>query len=241
MFKQMSISVEAVCASLDDAQRAVDAGASRIELVSSISDGGLTPSFATFRQVHEAVPIPVVTMVRARAGGFCYSDSEFSTMAADLEMFAIHGVREVAVGVLLPDGRLDIGRMRILRSLAPNAKFVCHRAFDLAPDPFVALDQLIEIGFSGVLTGGGSKAADPLKLKEYVDHAQGKIEVTAAGGIRSTNAMDIVQTSGVKVVHLGPTLVAFDATSTLAHGVSYGPHLMLDAEEIRRTVLAVGI
>lgn len=232
----MSIAVEAVCASVDDARSAQEAGVTRIELVSAISDGGLTPSFASFLLVHEAVTLSIATMIRPRPGGFCYSDTEFGTMQRELELFAAKGLREAVIGILLPDGSFDTVRMKALMDIAPTVKFVCHRAFDLTPDPLHALDQLIELGFSAVLTAGRAKVADANALAVYVAHARGRIEIVAAGGVRASNVKQIVQQSGVTTVHLGPTRDVWDPTSKLETGVSYGPHLVLDQEEIRKTV-----
>ncbi|RYG24003.1 copper homeostasis protein CutC, partial [bacterium] len=73
--------VEIVAQSADDALVASWAGASRVELVSALSLGGLTPSLGTLQEIRvRRCEIPVVTMLRPRSGGFAYSPGEIDTM-----------------------------------------------------------------------------------------------------------------------------------------------------------------
>ena len=63
--------LEICCGSADDVIEAARGGADRVELNSNLFQGGLTPSIGTLEVVKRHVKIPVMTMVRPRAGGFC--------------------------------------------------------------------------------------------------------------------------------------------------------------------------
>ena len=70
------IKLEDCVASVCDARAAEDGGADRLELNAALELGGLTPSAGLLQEVKQAVEIPVIAMVRPRAAGFCYSQTE---------------------------------------------------------------------------------------------------------------------------------------------------------------------
>ena len=69
--------LEICCGSFEDVKTAWENGANRVELNSALYLGGLTPSLANLLCAKEQCDIPVVTMVRPRGGGFCYSVVEY--------------------------------------------------------------------------------------------------------------------------------------------------------------------
>ena len=68
----MNILLEVCCGSADDVIQAYQGGANRVELNSCLFHGGLTPSVGELIVAKRHVPIPVMTMIRPRQGGFCY-------------------------------------------------------------------------------------------------------------------------------------------------------------------------
>lgn len=235
--KQTRILVEVVACTADDALRAQAAGAGRIELVSAISEGGLTPSIGALKEVGENGHLPVMVMIRPRGGGFVYSDSEFRTMLRDVEALREEGADGFVVGILTADGSIDEARMRQIVRLAGNLPVVCHRAFDLTADPDAALDELINLGFRRVLTNGQSSdaLAGALRLKQMRERAAGRIEILPGGGIRSTNVAEVVRLSGVDQVHLGPFVPCADVWSG-ASPTTMASHLRLDTDEVAEVV-----
>ena len=83
------ILMEICCGSADDVIQAEKGGADRVELNSNLGQGGLTPSIGMLEVVKRYVSIPVMTMVRPRAGGFCYTDnvSRFKAAAKKIKVF----------------------------------------------------------------------------------------------------------------------------------------------------------
>ncbi len=56
------------------------------------------------------------------------------------------GADGVVFGVLESDGKIDVKRTKRMRQLIGKRQAVFHRAFDVTPDPFKALEQLVDIG-----------------------------------------------------------------------------------------------
>lgn len=209
--------VEIVCCSVDDCVAAVGAGAGRIELCCAIELGGLTPSIGLVRGAVEAVSGPVMAMIRPRSGGFCYSASEFDTMIADCQ--TIDGPAGFVFGVLNPDGTIDKDRCKQLVRRAGRLEKVFHRAFDLVPDPSEALEVLVDLGFTRILTSGlAATALDGAEMiRRLIERADGRIEIMPGGGVRSGNVGRILET-GCGSVHLAPRVLGTDGASVLDAG-----------------------
>ncbi len=200
--------IEAVCCSVDDCVEAAAAGVDRIELCASLWVGGLTPSLGTLIESRARVDLPLLVMMRPRAGGFCYTAAGFATLLRDVELACAHGAAGVVFGVLTADGSVDRARAADIVALARAAgkETVFHRAFDVVPDPRSALDALIDLGVTRVLTSGRLPTAlegAPL-IRELMAQAADRIEILPGGGIREANAAAVVQATGARQIHLGP-------------------------------------
>src|SRR5207248_4275818 len=108
----------------------------------------------TLREAKARLEIPIIAMVRPRGGGFGYTAAEMATMERDTEAAMAAGADGVVFGILQPDGTVDVPRTRRIRSLIGDRQAVFHRAFDVTPDPFAALEQLIDLGITRILTSG---------------------------------------------------------------------------------------
>jgi copper homeostasis protein CutC/predicted NAD/FAD-dependent oxidoreductase len=194
--------LEVAVSTPDEAVRAEQGGADRLELSAGLEVGGLTPSLGLFREVRKAVDLPVYVLLRPRAGGFCYSAREFGAMLRDARQFMKAGAAGLVFGVLTPDGEIDRRRCAQLVSVA-GKRAVFHRAFDFLADPFLALDQLIDLEFERVLTSGGASSAETgtTRLTALVQHAGWQIEVLPAAGVRPENVADLVRETKCEQVH----------------------------------------
>lgn len=199
------ILLEVAAESVDDACAAARGGADRLELCSALDLGGLTPTPATLAAVKRAVKIPVVAMIRPRAGGFCYSEAELAVMEADIDAAVAAGADGLVFGVLLPDGRIDAPGMRRLIARCAGRPAICHRAFDFTPDPRGALAELINLGIARVLTSGQQPSvatpAGTQQICELLRLAAGRIEILPGGGIRPENVAELVRATGCTQVH----------------------------------------
>ncbi len=232
------VTVEIVACSVEDCRAIERAGADRIELCSGILTGGVTPSMGLVRACREAVKLPIMVMVRPREGGFCYSADELDTMRRDLDVLAMAGIAGVVFGVLDEAGRIDGKRMMELRRRAGSMKVMCHRAFDVAPDPLEAIDALVDAGVDRLLSSGQRRdiVAGLPKLKEIMAHAAGRIEVQPCEGVRPENVTQVLQELSPTCIHLGPFVSRTDPTSALGSEVEYGSHLALDESCVKQVV-----
>ena len=75
--------VEVCCGSADDVIEAYRAGADRVELNSDLFHGGLTPTLGSLLVAKRETGMKIMTMVRPREGGFCYTGTEFAAALED--------------------------------------------------------------------------------------------------------------------------------------------------------------
>jgi len=205
---QTRILLEAIVSSPDDARAAIAGGADRFELCGSMALGGLTPTLGTLAAVKAVAMVPVMCMIRPRECGMAYTAGEISVMERDAALALEAGADGLVFGFLTPEGDVDVPECRaFLRHcsrLAPGRQWVFHRAFDVVRDPETALEQLIDLGITRVLTSGqAANAVDGLGLiRRMVEQADGRIEVLPGGGIRLDNVERVVRETGVDQVHL---------------------------------------
>lgn len=189
--------------SVESALAAQAGGADRIELCSSLFEGGLTPSAGLLEIARERLTIQIAAMIRPRAGDFCYSDDEFDVMQADLVMAKELGADVAVLGLLNPDGSIDVKRTARLIELARPLPVTFHRAFDMASDPYRSLDTLLELGVDRVLTSGQERSAvEGMDLiKELVNIAGSRLVVMPGGGVTERNLQKILKYTGAKEIH----------------------------------------
>ncbi|XP_043992635.1 copper homeostasis protein cutC homolog isoform X3 [Gambusia affinis] len=154
-----SILLEVCVDSVESAVNAERGGAGRLELCSSLMEGGLTPSLGLLQVVKQYIKIPVYVMIRPRGGDFLYSDQEVEVMKKDIELMKTQGADGVVVGALTETGGVDAGLCMELIAAARPLPLTFHRAFDMTYDPAVALETLISLGFERVLTSGCDSSA----------------------------------------------------------------------------------
>ena len=141
----------------DGATVALKGGAGRVELCSSLSEGGLTPSAGLMRAA-AALPIPCYAMIRPRNGLFVFSETEVEIMLADIAMARDTGLAGVVLGAQSTDSTLNVAVLERLVIAAGAMGKTLHRVIDVVPDPLAALNEVIGLGFERVLTSG----AEPL-------------------------------------------------------------------------------
>ncbi|GAA0635465.1 copper homeostasis protein CutC [Bifidobacterium pullorum] len=207
------MTVEIAVQDIDGARVALDEGADRIELCVALgATGGLTPSFALIQAcAHVGLPHGVQVLVRPRAGSFVFDESEKVVQLGDVRSAILAGASGVVVGGLREDGTIDVPFATDLiecardegRRCNRNVQVTFHRAFDMVPDQFAALDTLIELGYTRVLTSGGAPTVPQGldRLRDLVRHASGRIEIQAGGGV-TPESIGAIRAAGVNAIHL---------------------------------------
>ena len=199
--------VEIVVYNIESAMKAQEGGADRIELCDNPGEGGTTPSAGVIELVRQNLSIDVYVMIRPRGGDFYYSNYEFHAMKRDITQCQKLSVDGVVFGMLNTDGTIDKRRCQELIARARPLKVTCHRAFDMACDPFEALEDCIEAGFDRILTSGREpQAAKGASLiAELVRKADGRIIIMAGSGVNEENVETIVTQTGVTDIHFSAT------------------------------------
>ena len=199
---------------LNSALVATAAGADRIELCRAPAEGGLTPSIS-WTDSAVATGVPVAVMIREHSAGWTFSAEEHVRMRADARAAADAGAAAIVWGALTPDERIDSEALRALVDAVAPTAVVFHRAFDATSDLDEALDTLIECGVARVLTSGGTDAAleGAGRLRALIRRAAGRIGILPGGGIRSSNAAEVVRLTGATEVHSRATAPDSDVAS----------------------------
>ena len=202
------ILLEIIVASSDDAIAACAGGADRFEVCSALALGGLTPSLGTVKAIKEAVDVPAICMLRPREGGMAYGQGEFKAMLKDAEHFLDAGADGLVFGLLTPDGDVDLSRCRkllqIVEAVGRPVQTVFHRAFDVTAKPEVAMEQLVDLGVTRILTSGRAPTAieGVDEIRKNVEQARGRIEILPGGELDVESAEKIIHATGVEQVHL---------------------------------------
>lgn len=182
---------------------AVEGGADRIELCANLAEGGTTPSYAHIKKCREAFDIALFPIIRPRGGDFLYTKDEFEIMKNDIKLCKELGCEGIVIGLLNMDGTIDMTRTSELIELAYPLEVTFHRAFDRCKDPFVALEELIEIGCQRILTSGQkptvSEGVD--LIAELNKKADDRIIILPGSGVRKENIKMLAEKTGCIEFH----------------------------------------
>ena len=230
----MNYSLEICAYSAQSVAIAAACGADRVELCSGRLEGGTTPGYGLLHQALQHKSLGVFPIIRPRGGDFCYSESEFGEMCRDVEFCREQGVQGIVTGILHPDGSFDIPRMQHLKSLLGNLEFCVHRAIDMCRNPLEALEQLIELGITRVLSSGARNTAIEGidTLHKMVQASNGRIQIMAGSGVNASQIETLWQ-AGIRHFHAS-------ASSLYPSAMEYrNPHIRMgkqgDQDEYLRT------
>lgn len=190
-----SIEIEVCLETTADATAVEAAGATRIEINSSLDRDGLTPSLEACRWLKRNCQLPIIAMLRNHHQDFYVDSATQKQLMRDGERLLAAGVDGIAYGAVDADGQLNCSYFRELAALCGERPLVCHRVFDTLPDQLRALEQLIDCGVRRVLTSGGAATAEQgiAQLEKLVDSARGRIEILPGSGINAKNAQKFLE------------------------------------------------
>ena len=191
-------------------EKAMQAGARRIELCDNLAVGGTTPSYGVTKAAVELAAdydTTIMTMIRPRGGDFVYNDLEIAIMLEDIRLTAQSGSKGVVFGALTADKKLDKANLKKLIAASKGMEIVFHMAFDELSDQdqFDAIDWLSQAGVTRILTRAGV-SGDSLEKRfahyhRILEHAAGKIEILPGGGIDMDNRQTFIDQLGVTQLH----------------------------------------
>lgn len=179
-------------------------GADRVELCENLFEGGTTPSAGSIAVARERLDIKLHVMIRPRGGDFLYSELELAIMHRDIATAKALGADGVVFGLLTPDGDIDVPLTRQLVEVSRPMSVTFHRAFDVARDPFAALDALLDTGVDRLLTSGQeeSVAIGAELIAELIMRAGDRLIVMPGAGFNERNVARIVAQTGAREIHV---------------------------------------
>ena len=191
-------------------EKAMEAGARRIELCDNLAVGGTTPSYGVTKAAVELAAnydTTIMTMIRPRGGDFVYNELEIAIMLEDIRLTAQAGSQGVVFGALTAEKKLDKPNLEKLIAASKGMEIVFHMAFDELSDEdqLEAIDWLRQAGVTRILTRAGV-SGDSLDKRfahyhRILEHVKGKIEILPGGGIDLDNRQTFIDQLGVTQLH----------------------------------------
>jgi copper homeostasis protein len=208
----MSVLLEVIATTVADARIAREAGADRLELITAMGEGGLTPSVGLIEAVVGAVAtpaagMPVNVIVRPHSRSFVYDADDYAVMLRDVRAVKAAGANGIVIGMLNANGEIDRDGLARAIEAADGLDITFHRAFDETRDLREALDVLL--GFdavTSVLTSGGKPSVLQAEstIRELVRQARGShCTVLAGAGLTVEAIAGFVSATQVDAVHFG--------------------------------------
>lgn len=200
--------IEFIAVTVEDALLIEKSGADRIELVSGLTEGGITPSYGLIEKVVNSVTIPVNVMVRPHGQSFCYSDDDFAIMKNDIRMIRSLGANGVVFGMLDQKGDVEFRRLEELLTDIGTMEVTFHRAIDSSNNIMKVaqqLDQYKEI--TTILTSGGYGDWETrLETLREMKETCKKTEILIGGGLTKENIVHVHTQVGTNHYHFGTAI-----------------------------------
>ncbi|MGV2487534.1 UNVERIFIED_CONTAM: copper homeostasis protein CutC, partial [Bacillus mycoides] len=198
--------LEVIATCLEDVKRIEKAGGNRIELISSYTEGGLTPSYAFIKKAVDAVQIPVHVMIRPHAKSFTYTEEEIEMMKEDIVVAQNLGAAGVVLGVLNEQNEVDEEKLVDLLSVVDGINVTYHRAIDDTENPVEAMKVLKKFNkVTHVLTSGGQgNVVDNIPvLAAMQKESEGNIQLVVGSGVTKKNVKQLLDETGISQAHVG--------------------------------------
>jgi copper homeostasis protein len=195
---------EACVETFEEAILAEKHGANRIELCSELQFDGLTPSFELMQKTCSTLKIPIMVMIRPRAGNFVYSAEEIGKMKFEIDLAKKAGATGVVFGLLTSENKIDEKNTKILTEYAHPLPITFHKAIDYLENPVEGILVLKEInGIKRILTSGGKPTAKEGQktIRKMIEVAGEQITILVAGKVLDSNVEEIQKLTGAKELH----------------------------------------
>lgn len=197
--------IEFIATTLEDAILIEQSGADRIELVSALTEGGLTPSHSLIEAAVNRVSIPVNVMVRPHSQSFCYSDDDFLIMKNDIKIIRSIGANGVVLGVLNEKGEVNQHMLEELLKECNGMEVTFHRAIDYTINPVQAAETLAQYKeITTILTSGGNgELSSRMQTIQQMKTACKNASILVGSGLNSSNIRSVHSTVKTGYYHFG--------------------------------------
>lgn len=204
--------LEIIVETLEDALAAERGGATQLDLKAHYPSGGITPSHGTVVTIQQQVKIPVVMMIRPHARTFQLTPGDIAIASEDIQFGRSQGVQNFMFGCLTADGKLDGQAIQELHKAAGDCRIHMHLAWELCDDPWQALQDVLDMGFSSIHTGGlttakkaiGGSALDAsANIRKIAEIVGNRMDIFLAGSVSAENAVALMQATNISNLHSG--------------------------------------
>ena len=197
--------LEVIATCLEDVKRIESAGGKRIELISSYTEGGLTPSYA-FIKSGRSGEYTNSCYDSSACEVFTYTEEEIEMMKEDIIVAQKLGAAGVVLGVLNEQNEVDEEKLADLLSVVDGMNVTYHRAIDDIENPVEAMRTLKKFHkVTHVLTSGGQgDIVDNIPvLTEMQKVSDGQIQLVAGAGVTKENIKRLLDETGISQAHVG--------------------------------------
>lgn len=221
--------LEIIGMTVEDAKSIEKCGADRIELVSALTEGGLTPSYGLIESVVNNVDIPVNVMIRHHANGFVYSEEDLKIMKKDIQIVKDLGANGVVLGVLDEKNNINEEHLTELLNGCDGLDVTFHRAIDDTDlnESMKILKKCEKV--TNVLTSGGKKniTENINEIKDIIDEEK-RINILLGGGLNFDNIDKIKKSTKATDFHFGTAV-----------RVDNNPFKCIDEEKLKKLVCLI--
>ncbi|MBC1497562.1 copper homeostasis protein CutC [Listeria welshimeri] len=193
-----------------DAYLAEQYGANRMEVVSAISEGGLTPSFGAIKEIVRVSNLPAMMMIRPHSFSFVYDESARIVMERDIAFAKEVGVQGIVYGGITEDGNIDQALLEKVIDWKGDLDLTFHRALEATKDIEASYKVLREYGkdINQLLTSGGTRSAlDSLpRLKRWIQDSKenpDSFQILVGSGVKPENITTFQATLNHTDYHVG--------------------------------------
>lgn len=220
---------------------AVQYGVHRLELCANFPEGGETPSIGMLKYLKEKVNVPIMVMIRPRGGDFFYSPEEIQVMEQDIQELGKAGADGFVFGVLDQKGHVNTKACERLLDCSQGLPSTFHRAFDACARPKEALEDIIALGFTRILTSGAknSVSAGIDLIEQLMNQAGNRILIMPGGGSQPDHVQRLKKNEYFREIHAScktkvksGNLFENPDVSFTATGDDYFYHLGIDAGKV---------
>ncbi|WP_042277891.1 copper homeostasis protein CutC [[Clostridium] dakarense] len=196
--------LEIIGMTVEDAKMIEYCGADRIELVSALTEGGVTPSFGLIEAVVNSVEIPVNIMIRHHANSFVYSNEDINIMLKDIDIVKNIGANGVVLGLLDNYNNIDENNLKLLLRECGNLDVTFHKAID-DTDCIKSIDTLNNHSqITNILTSGGKgNILNNIDIIKEMIYKSNNINILLGGGLNFNNINEIKEKTNAKDYHFG--------------------------------------
>ena len=204
--------LEIIVETFEDVLAAVGGGATQLDLKAHYPCSGVSPSAGIIARVLRAVDIPVMVMVRPHARSLVMSREDIDTACEEIRLARKLGASNFLVGFLNSRNDLDIDGLMRIKEAAGDCALHANLVWELSNDPIMAIEQLIESGFSSLRAGGktassgafgGSVVKAIPAILAYKNAIARRIRILLAGGVNESNIEEIILKTGIIDLHCG--------------------------------------